>query len=187
MLSASLLISIYINLGASDLNISKTLAWAFPVLHATGGFITATHIQLLIQRRITTLSHQYLVKGDLPPNPDVEAAVGDAKKNQMDARTWLLQLFLLIGLVASVVGYVGCFSVVQNSTSNNGPVSWLCLEVGLSVIRLAIWAWNPRGDDAPPLEIVLELDEHKLLPTCNKDNEDILRYKVLPLTRAQDS
>ena len=30
------------------------------------------------------------------------------------------------------------------------------------------------------------LDEHKPLPTCNKDNEDILRYKVLPLTRARD-
>ena len=96
-------------------------------------------------------------------------------------------LFLLvIGLVASVVGYVGCFSVVQNSTSSVGPVSWLCLEVGLSVLRLAIWAWNPTGDDAPPLEIILKLDQHRPLPTCNKDNEEILRYKVLPLTRARD-
>jgi hypothetical protein len=42
--------------------------------------------------------------------------------------------------------------------------------------------------NAPPLEIILELDkcEHKPLPTCNKDNEDILQYKVLPLTRARD-
>jgi hypothetical protein len=104
------------------------------------------------------------------------------------APTWLLLFLLLIGLVASIVGYVGCFSVVQNSTSTIGPVSWLCLEAGLSVMRLAIWAWNPTGDDAPPLEIILELDkyEHDPLPTCNKDNAEILQYKVLPLTRARD-
>ena len=55
-------------------------------------------------------------------------------------------------------------------------------------MRLAIWAWNPTGDDAPPLEIILELDkyEHKPLPSRNKDNWEILRSKVLPLTRARD-
>jgi hypothetical protein len=51
-----------------------------------------------------------------------------------------------------------------------GPASWLSLESGLSVMRLAIWAWNPTKDDAPPLEIILELDEHKPFPTCNKVN-----------------
>ena len=182
---------IYLNLGANNLKNSTT--WVFPVLRATGGFITATLIQLLIQRRITTLSDQYLVKKrDQLPNRDVEAAVGPGytKKHQMDARTWLLLCLLLIGLVASIVGYVGCFSVVQNSTTTVGPVSWLCLEAGLSVMRLAIWAWNPTKDDAaPPLEINLELDnkyEHNPLPTCNKENEDILQYNVLPLTRARD-
>ena len=180
---------VYLNLGASSLERSTT--WVFPVLRATGGFITATLIQLLIQRRITTLSNQYLVKRDqLPNTDDVEAAAefGNTKKHQMDARMWLMLFLLLIGLLASVVGYVGCFSVVQNSTSTIGPVSWLCLEAGLSVIRLAIWAWNPPGDDAPPLEIILELDkyEHKPFPSCNKDNEEILRSKVLPLTRARD-
>jgi hypothetical protein len=28
--------------------------------------------------------------------------------------------------------------------------------------------------------------EHKPLPTCNKDNEEILQYNVVPLTRARD-
>jgi hypothetical protein len=46
--------------------------------------------------------------------------------------------------------------------------------------------WNPTKDGAPPLEIILELDEHRPFPTCNKDNSDILEYKVLPLTRACD-
>ena len=183
---------IFLNLGANNLNTSTKLAWVFPVLRATGGFITVALIQLLIQQRIITLSDHYLVKRAPLPTPviDSEAAVqvehGDTKKHQIDARTWLMLFLLLIGLVSSVVGYVGCFSVVQNSTSNIGPISWLCLEVGLSVIRLAIWAWNPTEDDAPPLEIILKLDEHKPLPTCNKNNEEILRSKVLPLTRARD-
>ena len=121
---------IYFNLVAN--NLTKSMTWVFPVLRATGGFITATLIQLLVQRRITTLSDQYLVKRDQLPNPDVEAAV-ETKKHQIDARTWLMLFLLLIGLLASVVGYVGCFSVVQNSISTIGPVSWLCLE---SVLKL---------------------------------------------------
>ena len=177
---------IYLNLGAN--NLTKSTTWIFPVLRATGGFIATTLIQLLIQRRITTLSDQFLVKRNQQRNTDLEA--GDTKKRQMIVRciapTWLLLFILLIGLVASIVGYVGCFSVVQNSTSTFGPISWLCLEAGLSIVRLAIWASNPTWDDAPPLEIILELDkyEHEPFPTCNKDNTEILRYKVLPLTRA---
>ena len=165
---------IYLNLCAN--NLTKSTIWVFPVLRATGGFITATLIQLRTQRRITTLSNHYLV------DPD------ETEKLQMDACTWLSLCLLLIDLVASVVGYVGCFSIVQNLTSTLGPVSWFCLEAGLSVMRLAIWAWNPTRDDAPPLEIILELEkyEHKPLPTCNKENEEILRYKALPLTRARD-
>ena len=91
----------------------------------------------------------------------------------MDGLTWLL-LFLLIGLIGSVVGYVGCsgfqVSVVQNSTLTFVTVSWLCLEVGLSVMRLLFWAWNPENDDAPPLEITFELDEyeHKPLPLATR-------------------
>ena len=53
---------IYINLGANHLNLKKGTIWLFPILRSIGGVITAVLIQLLIQRRITTLSHQYLVK-----------------------------------------------------------------------------------------------------------------------------
>jgi hypothetical protein len=116
--------NIYLNRGANILNTTTT--WVFPVLRATGGFITATLIQLLIQRRITFLSQQYLIKQDQQRNTDVEAA-GDTKKYQLIARriapTWLLLCLLFIGLVASVVGYVGCFSVVQSSRSTLGPLS----------------------------------------------------------------
>ena len=180
---------IHINLGVNKLALKQGTIWVFPILRSTGGFITATLIQLLIQRRITNISDEYLVKRDQPPvgNGDVEAAAGvEKKKYQTDARTWPLLFLLLVGLLASVVGYVGCFSIVQNSATPFGPLSWLCLEVGLSVVRLAIWASNPKSDDAPPLEISFELDKHEPLPTCNKFNEEILECNVLPITRARD-
>ena len=181
---------IHINLGVNKLALKQSTIWVFPILRSTGGFITVTLIQLLIQQRIIIISSEYLVKRDQMPvvnGDDVEADAGiEKKKYQMDARTWPLLFLLFIGLLASVVGYVGCFSIVQNSASTSGPVSWLCLEAGLSVVRLAIWAWNPTTDEAPPLEINLELDKHEPLPTCNKVNEEILGYKVLPLTRARD-
>jgi hypothetical protein len=110
---------IYLNLGSNNLNTSTTLEWVFPVLRATGGF---TLIQLFIQRRIATLSDQYLVKRNPPlnRNVDVESQAGDTKKHQMDTRTcqWLLQFLLLIGLVGSVVpvGYVSAWFRIRHRT-----------------------------------------------------------------------
>ena len=54
---------------------------------------------------------------------DVEATAGVEKKYQMDVRTWPLLCLLYIGLLVSVVGSVGCFSIVQNLASTSGPVS----------------------------------------------------------------
>ena len=45
---------IYINLGANKLNLKKGTIWVFLILRSTGGFITATLIQLLIKQQITT-------------------------------------------------------------------------------------------------------------------------------------
>ena len=98
--------------------------------------------------------------------------------------TWFLLFGLLLGVVASVVGYIGCFSVVQSTQKSTGPLSWLCLEAALSLVRMYIWSLNPQSDDAPPLEFVLALDDKPPLPTCNKYDEFIDEDKVLPLTRA---
>ena len=61
-LSCSFSITPYIHLNLVANNLTTSAKWIFPVLRATGGFITMTLIQLLIQRRITTLSKNYLVK-----------------------------------------------------------------------------------------------------------------------------
>ena len=91
---------------------------------------------------------------------------------------------LFLGVVASVVGYIGCFSVVQSTEKSTGPLSWLCLEATLSLLRMYIWGLNPQSDDAPPLEFILALNDEPPLPTCNKYSEYIDEDKVLPLTRA---
>jgi hypothetical protein len=50
---------------------------------------------------------------------------------------------------------------------------------------MILWGLNPKGDDAPPLELVLTLDNNStFLPTCNLDNDHIVQQKVLPLTRS---
>ena len=97
---------------------------------------------------------------------------------------WFLLLGLLLGVVASIVGYIGCFSVVQSTEKSTGPLSWLGLEAALSLLRMYIWSLNPQSDDAPPLKFVLALDDKPPLPTCSKYNEFIDDDKVLPLTRA---
>ena len=100
------------------------------------------------------------------------------------APIWFLLFLLLLGVIASVVGYIGCFSVVQSTQKSTGPLSWLCLEAALSLLRMYIWGLNPDSDDAPPLEFVLKLDEEPPLPTCNMYSDEIETDKVLPLTRA---
>ena len=52
---------IYLNLrGGSTL--SHGIRWTFPTIRAVGGFLTATMMQLIIQRRVTTLCRRWLSK-----------------------------------------------------------------------------------------------------------------------------
>jgi hypothetical protein len=69
--------------------------------------------------------------------------------------TWFLLVLLLLGVLASVVGYVGCFRVVQSANGLTGPLSWLFLEAGLSLLRIFLWGYNPGFDDTHSLELIL--------------------------------
>jgi hypothetical protein len=99
---------------------------------------------------------------------------------------WIFLILLFIGIVASVAGYIGCFSAVQGARSSQEALYWLCLEAGLSIIRIILWGLNPKGDDAPPLELKLKLDKHSPLPTCTSYANDIEDEMVLPLVRATE-
>jgi hypothetical protein len=120
-----------------------------------------------------------------PVTTKINIAESRSSGEPCGALDWVFLGLLLAGILSSVVDYVGCFSVVQNAKSSTGPLSWSCLESGLSVVRMILWGLNPKGDDAPPLGLVLKLDhDTTFLPTCNLDDTHILRHKVLPLTRA---
>ena len=43
-------------------------------------------------------------------------------------------VLLFVGIIASVVGYVGCFSAVQGSRSSKEALIWLCLAYSLLVL-----------------------------------------------------
>jgi hypothetical protein len=114
----------------------------------------------------------------------LQSRIHEANGSSVLRRTSLALLF--VGIIASVVGYVGCFSAVQGSRSSKEALIWLCLEAGLSIIRIALWGINPKGDDAPPLEFTFKLDKHAPLPTCCKPAEEIEELKILPLVRATE-
>ena len=243
--AVSCIISItpYIHLNLHEPNkLDHFVRWAFPVIRAMGGFLTATMIQLVIQYRLLAIMRKRLIldglgeekrKGpningkelhltldqcfavleqdvrlkspvaptallpdgiDLEPGLAAEAAGKDRENLQSRIKEangssivrWTFLILLFIGIIASVVGYVGCFSAVQGSGSSKEALIWLCLEAGLSIVRIILWAINPKGDDAPPLEFKFQLDEHPPLPTCIKSAEEIEELKVLPLVRATE-
>ncbi len=99
---------------------------------------------------------------------------------------WPSQILLAFGILASVVGYLGCFTVVQSVKNNAAPAIWLGLEAALSIIRMFIWAANPEGDSAPRLQFRLQLAAFPPLPTCNKYEETIKAEQTLPLIRAKE-
>ena len=86
----------------------------------------------------------------------------------------LSQFFLFLGMVASIIGYIGCFSLIQASRNNRGPLIWLGTEAVLCIIRLIIWASNP-GWHGPPPPIAL----HKVLHNENSGRGGTEGYNVV--------
>ncbi|TEB37231.1 hypothetical protein FA13DRAFT_1770800 [Coprinellus micaceus] len=72
------------------------------------------------------------------------------------------RVVLLFGLVISVIGYIGCFSVVQSAPKSDSKASiiWLSVESFLAVARVFLWALNPGSDDAgSPIVLKKEREE----------------------------
>ena len=176
---SSLSIIPYVHLNRGGSKLTHFTQWTFPVIRAFGGFLTATMMQFVIQERIAILAAKYFGTPDHPETPDAtgprndpQSSAGDMERatrgegirgamtgsNASYTLYLLFRVLLLTGTLALLVGYVGCFSVVLNSKSPTGPISWLCLEAALSVIRMFLWRLNLVSDDAPPLDLVLRRD-----------------------------
>ncbi|RXW25376.1 hypothetical protein EST38_g465 [Candolleomyces aberdarensis] len=104
-----------------------------------------------IQRGRGTLSPFYFPlfpqNGESPPPAPTPSKAG----THIVTTTLFLsacQVALLFGLVLVVVGYIGCFSVVQASLRAEGALVWLVCEALLAIVRTLVWAANPKWDDA---------------------------------------
>ncbi|KAF7790056.1 hypothetical protein EIP86_001006 [Pleurotus ostreatoroseus] len=99
----------------------------------------------------------------------------------------LSQIAIACGMVLTLIGYVGCFSLVQSSTTSFGPLLWLIVEVVLSLTRLAVWAFNPTWDETQTFfTLHLKLAHHPPLPTCDKFSEELDEEGDVPLARSRE-
>lgn len=100
-------------------------------------------------------------------------------------RLWaaLLCFLLATGCFSTIVGYVGCFFLIQNSSSSAGTLIWLAVEAALSLLRIIIWAANPPWDDSKGIRYRLHLCPHPPMVTTDKSVNDILsQHTYAPLT-----
>ncbi|KAF7337854.1 Ankyrin repeat protein [Mycena venus] len=90
-----------------------------------------------------------------------------------------MEVVLLLGFAMVIVGYIGCFSIVQDPRSTSADVYlWLGLEFALSVLRVVVWAWNPAFDDPTGISFHLK-------PTTKLSVEEE-RTSVLPMETTND-
>ena len=82
-----------------------------------------------------------------------------------DLISWII---LCLSLPATVAGYIGCFTLVSNS-QENGPLIWLGMEAALSIIRILVWAWNPKWDEETEITVKLKLTKDQPLVTTEKE------------------
>ncbi|KAJ7731744.1 hypothetical protein B0H16DRAFT_1468916 [Mycena metata] len=86
--------------------------------------------------------------------------------------TWawvLMQVVLLCGSLMTIVGYIGCFTIVQNSADATDTYIWLGAEAALALLRLLVWALNPPWDDSDGVWLILD---------CAKDNKCSLQDRL---------
>ncbi|KAJ8096397.1 hypothetical protein PM082_011559 [Marasmius tenuissimus] len=72
---------------------------------------------------------------------------GLAAKLPVDPVLVILRFCLVAGMGMIVAGYVGCFNLVSQTSTKNGPYIWLGVEAALSVVRTFLWGLNPSWDE----------------------------------------
>ncbi|KAF7344727.1 hypothetical protein MVEN_01633400 [Mycena venus] len=101
------------------------------------------------------------------------------------ANTWswlALTCALLLGFLMTIVGYIGCFTIVQSSSVPSDTYIWLGSEATLAFIRLLVWGLNPSWDDSDG--ICLALTEMSPLPAVTPtwvaiNNKQFPMFKIM--------
>jgi hypothetical protein len=113
-----------------------------------------------------------------PTGPDVAKALHASLTHTW---TWLALISaVLCGFFMTIIGYVGCFTIVQSSSFPSDTYIWLGLEATLAFIRLCIWAWNPAWDDPPGILLQLDPENRRPLQSTSKFPDDLPQiYKTI--------
>ncbi|KAL0569964.1 hypothetical protein V5O48_011996 [Marasmius crinis-equi] len=136
-------------------------------------------MQKLMETRLQKLREK--LKKDIS-DPE-RGEINDTKRGQLEEVEKVLcldfallihQALLLAGMMMIVTGYVGCFNLVNRSDVKNGPYIWLAMETSLSILRMALWGWNPswaQGDTGLELELKLQSKEGASHNKCARSTE----------------
>ncbi|KAH8550986.1 hypothetical protein BGW37DRAFT_539251 [Umbelopsis sp. PMI_123] len=57
------------------------------------------------------------------------------------------KFLLILSAFGVLIGYVGCFTYVQNFSNDSDVYVWLSLEIIMMMLRMAIWSWDPNFDN----------------------------------------
>ncbi|KAF7339149.1 hypothetical protein MVEN_01991800 [Mycena venus] len=99
---------------------------------------------------------------DSPPTPK-DVAMG-LKPYVTNTWPWLAMMgAILSGFFMTLVGYIGCFTIVQNSRTALDTYIWLVAEATLALIRLLVWASNPPWDESDGLQFRLHCPKNQSL------------------------
>ncbi|KAF9068377.1 hypothetical protein BDP27DRAFT_1448414 [Rhodocollybia butyracea] len=166
----------YIPIVISDRSFSPVTVWIFPWLRIIGSAVCVTAAQFAIQCRIIVILRSTRQLSGKPPISDPEKApsipLRSRKKDRDTLYLIISQLFLILGIIATVIGYLGCFTLVQNTNSLNA-ILWLSLEATLCLLRVLIWGWNPHCDENTKVTVRLSLSDIQPGPTTAPSYHDI--------------
>ena len=92
--------------------------------------------------------------------------------------------FLLCGIISTLVGYVGCFTIIKSvpQPTSKGPIVWLVCETVLVVGRTFAWGYNPEWDDAGSPVVLKKVSLGKSLPPSHERPSYGIGWKLDGLT-----
>ncbi|KAJ7697087.1 hypothetical protein B0H14DRAFT_3905089 [Mycena olivaceomarginata] len=127
--------------------------WFYPVIRALGSVMCSVSVQFVLQIRIKRiLQHSRWLSFDSMYREPGGYSFCLCYDEDNYFRFYLGSL--CIGSVATAAGYIGCFNLVQDSSTRETFI-WLALEAFLAVLRIILWGCNRKFDKGTWL--ILEL------------------------------
>jgi hypothetical protein len=164
---------------------SPFTVWFFPALRIIGSIISVITIQFVIQIRIAQILNAQVLYWRMN-SQRMSMLLNTVSAIFLTISLWLCRSLLLIGVAFTAVGYIGCFTVVQNSSLRDTLI-WLGLEAFLSVVRICIWGSDPNFDNIEhPVAITIR-DPRTVSPSSQKidngiafEDENLFLEKYIP-------